>query len=167
MADFPKRKGLDPEVWTSTKASYINAEIASRAAPDDILVDTGEKVDGKHLSTIPAAVDSPTVGTLHTTLGTEQVFFSTVLTKYSKVGGYIDLTNMNGTHGLVLREYMKIKSGGTYVRYAENLFDEGPYSDPLLNIETKPSYYGLKITGELTSGSNIDFDYLFNAIREK
>jgi hypothetical protein len=55
---------------------------------------------------------------------------------------------------------MKISSGGSYVKYAEETFS-GAQSLPLLHVITKPAVYGLKITLQQTAGTNRSYQYQF------
>jgi hypothetical protein len=107
------------------------------------------------------AFDAPIEGTL-TADGTEQnVVLDEITgnpTRYLE--GYIDLSNMESGDAVVIREYMKIKSDGGYVKYAEETYS-GVQSIPLLYIITKPGRYGIKITLQQTSGTYRNFPYQF------
>ena len=74
--------------------------------------------------------------------------------------GYVDLSNMASGDTIVIRQYMKIKETGSYVKYAEETFS-GAQSLPMLYIVTKPAKYGLKITLQQTAGTYRSFDYQF------
>jgi hypothetical protein len=101
----------------------------------------------------------PIEGTI-TADGTEQTLTEQTGTLEFQLDGYVDLTNMASGDVVVIREYMKIKSTGDYVKYAEETYSDAQ-SIPLLHILTKPSRYGLKITLQQTAGTYKSFDYQF------
>jgi len=71
---------------------------------------------------------------------------------------HIDFTNQTAAETLIIREYYRIKSGGNYIMTDEDTFIG--IQDPLLkNIELSDNRYGIKVTIELTVGTNRDFDY--------
>jgi len=105
------------------------------------------------------APTAPIEGTL-TADGTEQTVVEATGTLEFNLDGYIDLSNLASGDTVVIREYMMIKSGGGYVKYAEESYS-GVQSIPLLHIVTKPARYGLKITLQQTAGTYRSFDYQF------
>jgi hypothetical protein len=123
-------------------ASFEAGTGARKAAIDKMLVTT-----------------TPTEGTL-TADGSEQTVVEKSGTLEFNLDGYIDLTNMASGDTVVIKESMKIKSGGNYVVYASETYT-GAQSIPLLHIITKPSRYALKITLQQTAGTYRDFDYQF------
>ncbi len=70
----------------------------------------------------------------------------------------IDMSAMQAGDTFVVREYYKVKSGGSYI-----LADENTYSDaqsvPLKIVELSPYRYGMKVTAQRTAGSNRDMDW--------
>jgi len=80
--------------------------------------------------------------------------------KQHVVDGYIDLSALASGESIVVREYMQIKSGGSFVQYAEETYS-GVQSLPLLHITTKPARYGLKVELYMESAPSADrnFDY--------
>lgn len=74
--------------------------------------------------------------------------------------GYIDLTPMQSGDTIVIRQYIKITSGGSYIKYAEETYSNAQ-SLPLLYIVTKPGRYGIKITAQQTQGTNRTLSYQF------
>jgi hypothetical protein len=74
--------------------------------------------------------------------------------------GYIDLTPMASGDTIVIRQYMKIASGGNYIKYAEETYS-GAQTLPLLYITTKTGRYGIKITAQQTAGTNRTLSYQF------
>jgi hypothetical protein len=107
------------------------------------------------------AFDTPIEGTL-TVDGTEQnIVLDEITGNPSRyLEGYIDLSNMASGDTIVIREYMKIKSDGGYVKYAEETYS-GAQTLPLLHILTKPGRYGIKITLQQTAGTYRNFPYQF------
>jgi len=97
------------------------------------------------------------VGTLKAD-GTEQTVVE--VTTIGTLEGYIDLANMQAGDSVTIREYVRMKSGGTY-----RLYDDATYTDaqtkPALHIVKLPTRYGLRVTLEQTAGVNRDYDYNF------
>ena len=94
-------------------------------------------------------------GTL-TADGTEQIVREA--TTLTKLHAYIDLTNMAAGDTTVVRQFMKIKAAGAYVKYAEETYTDAQ-SIPLLHVIMKPAKYGLKITLQQTAGTNRAYDW--------
>ena len=61
---------------------------------------------------------------------------------------------------IVVRQYIKIKNGGVYLKYAERTYS-GKQAFDILYLTTKPTVYGIKITLQQTSGTYRSFDYQF------
>ena len=80
--------------------------------------------------------------------------------KQHLVDGYIDLSELASGESITVREYMMIKSGGSFVLYAEETYSNAQ-SIPLLHITTKPARYGLKVELYMESAPAADrnFDY--------
>jgi len=97
------------------------------------------------------------VGTL-TADGTEQTVVE--VTTIGTLEGYIDLANMQAGDSVTIREYIRLKSGGTY-----RLYDSATYTDaqtkPALHLVKLPTKYGIRVTLEQTAGVNRDYDYNF------
>lgn len=75
--------------------------------------------------------------------GTEQT-----VKDYSGTGKlhvYIDLTNMVAGNSVTIRQFIKIKAAGAYVKYAEETYTD-VQTLPLLHITMKPGKYGVKVT---------------------
>lgn len=89
--------------------------------------------------------------------GTEQILIEKTDALQSFLEGYIDLTAMTVTETLVVREYLKVKNGGSYIKYAEQTYS-GAQSPALLHIITKASKRSIKVTMELTAGTNRTLD---------
>ena len=96
-------------------------------------------------------------GTL-TADGTEQTVVE--VTTIGTHEGYIDLANMQAGDSVTIREYIRLKSGGTY-----RLYDSATYTDaqtkPALHLVKLPTKYGIRVTLEQTAGVNRDYDYNF------
>ena len=82
------------------------------------------------------------------------------ITSLGQLEGFIDLANMQSGDGITIKEYIKLKSGGTY-----RLYDSASYSGaqslPALHVVKLPAKYGAKVTLEQTAGTNRDYDYNF------
>jgi len=80
--------------------------------------------------------------------------------KQHLVDGYIDLTQLGSNEAVTVREYMKVKANGNYVKYAEETYT-GVQTLPLLHVTTKPAIYGLKIELVMNTApsANRSFDY--------
>jgi len=80
--------------------------------------------------------------------------------KQHLVDGYIDLSALQSGESITVKEYMKIKSGGAYVLYAQETYT-GTQDIPLLHLTTKPARYGLKVELVMSSApsGNRSFDY--------
>jgi len=85
---------------------------------------------------------------------------SDVVGKAHYVEGYVDLSTLGANESITVREYMKLRAGGEYKKYAEETYT-GVQSLPALHILTKPSKYGIKIELEMPSAPSADrsFDY--------
>jgi hypothetical protein len=105
------------------------------------------------------APTTPSEGSV-TADGTEQTVVEATGTLEFQLDGYIDLSNMASGDTVVVREYMKIASAGSYVKYAEETYS-GAQSIPLLHILTKPARYALKVTLQQTAGTNRNYPYQF------
>ena len=102
------------------------------------------------------------VGTL-TADGTEQDVAE--LTVLGTVEGYIDLSNMEAADGVTISEYVKLKTGGSYVLYDSASYS-GVQAKPGLHVVKLPGKYGLKVTLEQTAPTPVPdpprtFDYNF------
>ena len=115
------------------------------------------------------AVDSPTFETpVEATIdmdGTEQVLLEKTDGLIALVDGYVDLSNMAGGDTITIRQYMKIKTGGDYVKYAEETYS-GAQAVPLVYISAKPANIAVKVTAEQTAGVNRSLDCQFGRLRE-
>jgi len=80
--------------------------------------------------------------------------------KMHQIDGYIDLSSLASGESVTVKEYMMIKSGGSYILYAQETYSD-VQSLPLLHITTKPARYGLKIELVMSSApsANRSFDY--------
>jgi hypothetical protein len=165
MPDFPPA-GIDPSlVWAypsrtlTTLAGQPRIDLLGEDADFESGTGTRKAILSKLLGSL-----SPIEGTL-TADGTEQTVVSRTDTVEFQLDGYIDLTNLATGDSVVIREYMQIKSGGSYIKYAEGTYS-GAQPLPLLHIVTKPAVYGLKITLQQTAGTYRSFDYQFYVRRK-
>ena len=91
--------------------------------------------------------------------GTEQIVKEiTSGTTDVKLHVYIDLTNMAAGDTVTIREYMTIKSAGSPVKYAEEVYSDAQ-SLPMLHVITKPAKYGIKVTLQQTAVPYRDYDW--------
>ena len=83
-----------------------------------------------------------------------------IVGKQHLVDGFVDLTELADGESIKVREYMQIKSGGSFILYAEETYS-GVQSIPLLHITTKPARYVLKVELYMESAPAADrnFDY--------
>lgn len=95
------------------------------------------------------------LGTLTATGTEDDIRESTV---EGKLHCFVDLTAMQAGDTIVIRQYMKIKAAGSYVKYAEETFSD-VQSLPMLYVVTKPSKHGIRISLEQTAGTNRDYDW--------
>lgn len=92
--------------------------------------------------------------------GTEQDVINT--SGRGKYEGWIDLTNMGAADTIVIKEYVKLKTGGVFRLYASTEYT-GVQSEPSIHATRKLSEYGWKVTLEQTAkdGGYKTFDYEF------
>lgn len=102
-------------------------------------------------------------GTL-TATATEQNLISTADNKAHHVEGQIDLSNMASGDTVEIKQYMKVKSGGAFILYADEVYS-GAQTIPMLNVLSKAGKYGIQVTLKQTAGSPYKtFDYLFEKV---
>ena len=92
--------------------------------------------------------------------GTEKTLVEKTDDKMGLLDGYVDLTPMAGGDTIVVRQYMKVKAAGAYVKYAEETYT-GAQTIPLLHIVTKPAKTSIKVTAQQTAGTNRTLDVQF------
>jgi hypothetical protein len=110
---------------------------------------------------IRRAVDPAKVVTFEGTVtmdGSEKTVFEFVGT--GRISGHIDLQNMTAGDVVVIRQYIKVKDGGPYKKYAEETYS-GAQSLPLIHVTPKSVGVALKVTIQQTAGSYKSFDYNF------
>jgi len=82
------------------------------------------------------------------------------LTALGTLEGHIDLVNMQAGDTVVISEYIKMKTGGTY-----RLYDSATYNNaqtkPSLHVVKLPGKYGVVVRLQQTAGVNRDYDYNF------
>jgi len=171
MPDFPPGRGLDPTVWTDERAAKLdNLDIAvsSRADGAHYTADRAAQLDRlvdmeKHLAPVEGTASFLTTDTYPKTVtlvDTSTAGEPGADGKQHIIDGYIDLSALADGESVTIREYMIIKSGGSFVKYAEATYSNAQ-SVPLLHITTKPARYGLKIEITMDSAPAADrnFDY--------
>ena len=95
------------------------------------------------------------VGTL-TADGTEQIVRD--YTGTGRLHAYVDLTNMAAGDTTVIRQFMKVKAAGAYIKYAEETYS-GAQTLPMLHVILKPGKNGVKVTLQQTAGVNRAYDW--------
>lgn len=129
--------------------AQLDAAISSRAAAAEYTAARAAKIDK-----VQNFVED-SLGTLSAT-GIEDTIRES--TDEGKLHCFIDLTAMVAADSITVRQFMKIKATGTYIKYAEETYAD-VQSLPMLYIITKPSKHGIKITLEQTAGTNRDYDW--------
>jgi len=102
-------------------------------------------------------LEEHSVGTL-TADGTEQTLVE--FADLGRIVGYVDLENMEAIDTIVIRQYIKLKYGGAYKKYAEETYS-GAQVVPTIYITPKESDYGVKVTLQQTAGTFKSVDYNF------
>jgi len=97
--------------------------------------------------------------------GTEKILVEKTDDKMGLLDGYVDLTPMQAGDTIVIREYMKVKAAGAYVKYAEETYTNAQ-TIPLLHIVTKTAKTSIKVTAQQTAGTNRTLDVQFFRRRE-
>jgi len=98
--------------------------------------------------------------------GTEKTLVEKTDTLQAFLEGDIDLTPMQAGDTIVVRQYMKIKAGGSYAKYAEESYT-GVQTLPLLHIVTKINKRSIKVTAQQTAGTNRTLDASFHRLSQK
>ena len=114
----------------------IDGTITSRASATDYTAGRAAKMDK-----IQDFLEEGT-GTL-TATGAEDTI--RIYTGTGKLHCYIDLFNMVAGNSVTIRQYMTIKTAGTYRLYAQETYTD-VQTLSLLHIVMKPSKFGVKIT---------------------
>lgn len=70
----------------------------------------------------------------------------------------VDLTSMASNDIVVLREYYRLKSGGSYIKEDEVSFSDAQ-TIPLKIVWLRSNLYGVKMTIQQTAGTNRTFDW--------
>ena len=142
------------EVQTRAPAGEYNTEldvpVSSRAAIADYSAARAAKID-KVQDLLEEAV-----GTLSAT-GAEDTIKEITAT-VNKLHCFVDLTAMQAGDTIVVRQYMKIKAAGTFIKYADETYSD-VQALPMLYVVTKPAKDGIRITLEQTAGTNRDYDW--------
>ena len=100
------------------------------------------------------------IGDTLTTDGNEQTLFiqDAPAYKFKPIKFLIDTTAHTATETIVLRVYLRLKSGGNYIEFDELTLVGA--QDPLgVSLDLYPNLYGIKITIEKTGGTNRSYDY--------
>jgi hypothetical protein len=156
LSDAQKIAGANIDAAISGRApageydTELDAAISSRASGAEYTATRAAKIDKVQ------DFQEEATGTLSAT-GAEDII-KEIADTVNKLHCFVDLTNMQAGDSVTVRQYMKIKSGGSYILYAEETYS-GVQTLPMLYIVTKPARYGIKITLEQTAGTNRDYDW--------
>lgn len=89
--------------------------------------------------------------------GSEIILIEKTDNLQSDLVGMIDLTAMAGGDTIVVKEYMVLKNGGSYINYATQTYS-GAQTPALVFITPKWSKRKIKVTAQQTAGSNRTLD---------
>ncbi len=126
-----------------------NTQVNTRASAIDYTAGRAAKIDK-----IQDFLEEGT-GTL-TADGTEQIVRA--YTGTGKLHVYIDLFNMAAPDTTTIRQFMMIKTAGTYRKFAEEIYS-GVQALPLLHILMRPGKFGVKITLQQTAPTYKTYDW--------
>jgi len=96
-------------------------------------------------------------GTL-TADGTEQDLVN--VSGRAKYEGWVDLANMASGDTVVVREYVRFRSGEPWRLYATTTYT-GAQTEPAIHATRKLSEYGWRVTLQQTAGVMRTYDYWF------
>jgi len=83
-----------------------------------------------------------------------------------KLEGFVDLSDVDGS--IDVMQYMQIQSGGSYRKYAEELYEEADVSNlPALYVVSKPGRYGIKITLKRDTAPSRNVVYPYQIFRRR
>jgi hypothetical protein len=111
---------------------------------------------GEKVKVIPFL--SEVAGGTKTADGTEQELVS--VTGRGKYEGWVDLANMASGDTVVVREYLRLKTGGSWRLYASTTYT-GAQTEPAIHATRKLSEYGWRVTLQQTAGVMRTYDYEF------
>jgi len=134
------------------KIDNVDAQVSTRAL----------EVGGR-LATIPAFVAATETSVLLD--ATEKTLIEITDVKSSEIEAWVDLTPMGAGDTIVVRYWRKMKSGGDYVKYAEETCS-GTQSIPALCILNKKVYRDIKITAQQTLGTSRTLDVQIIRVKE-
>lgn len=157
MPDFPKvlltytdvknacKEGMTEQGYTTARAPYLD-RLPSIEAHRDPVEGTASFLTTDTYPKTVAIIDTSTL--------------TDVAGKQHLVEGFVDFTSLASGESIKIAESMIIKSGGSYIEYAEATYD-APVTPPLCYILTRPSRYGLKIelTMEAAPAADRSLDY--------
>ncbi|KKM91070.1 hypothetical protein LCGC14_1232330 [marine sediment metagenome] len=130
--------------------TQLDANISTRAAIADYSAARAAKIDA-----IQAFIEEAFGSLLMD--ATEQTV-KEILTTINKLHCFVDLTPMLASDVVIVRQYMQILTAGSFIKYAEETFND-VQTLPLLYIVTKPARYGIRITLQQTAGTNRTLDW--------
>jgi len=93
--------------------------------------------------------------------GTEQTVVEVAESKKPiRIYGWISLDNMDTGDQVTIYVYVKVKSGGSYIRHAIEQFADAQ-EKPAVYFVDRVVQYGFKVTLQQTAGTYRSFDYIF------
>ena len=146
---------LDEAISSRSPSSEYDGVLATLAAYVDELETRLSVARAGNLDKIQDLIEEA-VGTL-TATGAEDTIKEITAT-VNKLHCFVDLTAMQAGDTIVVRQYMKIKAAGTFIKYADETYS-GVQALPMLYVVTKPAKDGIRITIEQTAGTNRDYDW--------
>ena len=115
------------------------------------------------LDKVPAMAD-PYEG-VTTMNGSEQVMVVSENGVQHYLEGFIDLSNVVLGDTVVIRQYVKIRGNGDYIKRYEQEYS-GPFDKPLATFDTRMAKYGIKVTLQQTAGVYRTIPWQFFLVEE-
>ena len=182
MPDFPRTQSATPaEVWAYSSRALTEKtgfEISGTKttlddlndlAQADVLSDAtpfagGDITAVKARADVVPAFEAPVEASIVMD-GTEMTLVEKTDDKMGLLEGYVDLSAMALGDAIVIRQYMKVKTGGNYIQYNEDTYSD-VQSSPLLHVVTKAVKTSIMVTAEQTAGVNRTLDVQFFRSKE-
>lgn len=153
--------GADNTIWAQATRTItgLTGQPRTDLLGEDASFEAGTGVRKAKIDSLLGMV-TEVEGIALTLTAVEQALITTSDNKSHVVTGQIDLSNMIAGDVVEVRQYMMVKSAGTFIAYADEVYS-GVQTLPLLNISTKKGKYGIKVTIKQTTGTFRTVDYLF------
>ena len=152
--------GADNSIWANATRtlSGITGTPRSDLLGEDATFEAGTGARKQRIDNTPAFETA--VETSVAMDGTEKILVEKTDDKQGEIEGYVDMTPMAGGDTIVVRQYMKVKAAGAYVKYAEETYSNAQ-TIPLLYIVSKAAKTSIKVTAQQTAGTNRTLDVQF------